>query len=159
MKFIKSDTYAAFLFLCTSIFVKYLYVNIAIFIHNLSNTKQLSYIEVIKTSSINTPLQYMHVLLIAPVFETAIFISLVHKITAKSIKNDLTFIIMSATIFGAWHFKSINHQVSAFFSGIIYAYCYIYFLKKHPSSPNKAAFIVISVHALHNLFNLITSTR
>ena len=90
-------------------------------------------------------------LLLAPLFETAIFVVLVYQIITKVSARPAVFITLSSCLFALFHYPSGGwfRVLMAAVAGVVFAYAYVFFRQR--LHKDHAAFAVIGVHLLNNL--------
>lgn len=90
-------------------------------------------------------------LVLAPIFETVIFIVLLSAVISRLTGNKLIFIIASAGMFAAYHYPSGGwfRVFITTFAGIVFASAYTFFRQR--LSKDNAAFAVMFIHLLNNL--------
>ncbi|WP_077339709.1 CPBP family intramembrane glutamic endopeptidase [Pseudocolwellia agarivorans] len=144
---IKKIAYFTALSLITAIVYKFIYIIIA----NLFILKDPIPLNMMFESGYQISLsRYISSILVAPIFETAIFIILIHVVTNKLNDSRLFFILCSSLLFGIYHFPTGGWflTISTFLGGIIFAWSYHYFRNK--LIKDHAAYAVILIHMLFN---------
>lgn len=140
-----------FYFLLLSVFIsiayKLTYVTIANTIYDASIPYSSLFISQYKL----TLGKYFSSLLLAPVFETAIFVVLIHKMIRKFTDSIVIYTLVSASLFSLYHAPSGGYFIiiSTLIVGVVWARSYLHFYNK--LSSNNAAFAVITLHSLYNL--------
>lgn len=105
--------------------------------------------------SINEYHSYWHLLytgIIGPLLETFIFQYAVINVLQRFRANNIIIIILSAGLFGIWHWYSIAYVLYAFIAGLIYSACFILFQQRK----NKAFPWVFILHSSYNIYALLT---
>lgn len=90
------------------------------------------------------------ILVLAPIVETALFQTLIYKLTKWCRFNNITIVLISAVCFGLMHYYSLLYMISTFFTGGILMYVYI--LRSEYN--NKPYWSVTLAHFMLNAFAL-----
>lgn len=88
---------------------------------------------------------FVIVVLIAPLIETYLTQFLPFKFLESKV-NPILIILISATIFGAFHWYSLVYMLYGFSAGLVYAFAF--YFKRH----EKPVLITAGIHAAFNLF-------
>lgn len=95
--------------------------------------------------------QIFLLVILAPVLETLIVQYGIIDFTLSKFKSNTLAIILSAIVFGLFHFYSAQYMVATFFSGVLFAFIYLIFKAKN----GRPILFVTVLHASYNLFLLI----
>ena len=91
------------------------------------------------------------ILIFAPIVETALYQTLIFKLTKWCRFNNITIVLISAVCFGLMHYYSLLYMISTFFTGSILMYVYI--LRSEYN--NKPYWSVTLAHFMLNAFALL----
>ena len=95
----------------------------------------------------------LEILVVAPLFETAVFIVLIWKLMPKAKRHPRVFIAVSTLAFAALHiFVGLGSSINALIIGIFFASL---FLKYEDRSPTVVAYWIVSL--THSLYNLLAT--
>lgn len=131
-----------------------IYQLIYIFSHNFFNDKYWSYTLIYSPSSEKTVSNFLQLLLIAPAFETTIFVSLVFLILSRWTNNTKVMISFSTVAFALLHFVFMGYYYLGvgLIGGLVFSKLYANYFKIN--KVNTAFFATVSSHSFANLINM-----
>lgn len=115
------------------------------------------HIDATKSDIQNKPkglMTFFSVCLIAPIIETLIG-QMAPIVLLKKYLNEIKLILISAAIFGLFHWYSLAYIFNTFLVGIIFSTAYIYWNKPTMIHP---FWIVCAIHSLRNLISFLIHT-
>jgi hypothetical protein len=146
----KGDVFIVFCFLILTISIALAYKAAYISLYNFLNVSKLSYSLLIDSGYSFSFEKFLTAIVLAPVFETAIFIVLFKFLISFISKRQNFFILVSAFLFGAYHYTSSFLQIGTFLIGIVFAYSYCFYLDCRMLGKDKASLYTIMIHSMHN---------
>ncbi|MEH6306191.1 CPBP family intramembrane glutamic endopeptidase [Olivibacter sp. CPCC 100613] len=92
---------------------------------------------------------FMMSVVVAPLIETFVFQLAVMEIGREFMISRRWLMYLSAILFGTAHFYNLIYALTMFFTGLIFAYSYLFIRNKYDIA--KATLFVVSLHAVSNL--------